>query len=62
MFQIGSNHNAVKALKTFLNSHPRIPVSNLKISGIFDSETQTALINFQKYKRLIPNGRMDFTT
>lgn len=62
MFHSGSNHPAVKTIKNFLNSCPRVSINNLKPDNSFDSETRDALAQFQKYKRLIPTGRMDLTT
>lgn len=62
MFQTGSNHNAVKVLKTLLNSSENTSVSGLKIDTVFSKETETALISFQKNKALEPTGRMNLKT
>ena len=62
MFQNGGSHPAVKTIKSFLNSCPQVSTGNLKLNNSFDAETRDALKQFQKYKRLIPTGKMDLTT
>lgn len=62
MFRVGSNHNAVRTVKLFLNAHHKVPIFDLKSDSVFDAKTQTALTQFQKSKNLLTTGRMDLRT
>lgn len=62
MFQIGSKHNAVKVIKSFLNSHSAVSISDLGNDSQFDSKTEEALKSFQESKQLQPTGTMNLTT
>jgi len=62
MFRVGSSHNGVRTIKTFLNAHPEVPTFDLKNDSVFDAKTQTALAQFQKSKNLLTTGRMDLRT
>lgn len=62
MLRDGSNHIAVRALKTFLNGSPKTQISNLPLNNLFDAQTGAALAEFQKNNGLIATGRMDFKT
>ena len=61
-FGVGGSHNVVRTIKTFLNSHPAVKVSDLKQDTLFDSKTQTALAQFQRLKGLKPTGVTDLKT
>lgn len=62
MFRVGNKHNAIRNIKSFLNSHHRVPIFDLKNDLIFDAKMQTALAQFQKSKNLLTTGRMDLRT
>lgn len=63
MFSVGNRHKAVRTIKGFLNSHPRVGISKLTASENFDSQTQAALAEYQKYKRLsVSSGLMNAET
>lgn len=62
MFKLGDNNPAIREVKKFLQSQPRVNC-NLKLDNALDSSTQSALANFQKYKGLkIQDGSFTFET
>lgn len=63
IFTSGNQHPAVKFIKQFLNSHPRVSVSNLALNENFDLQTEAALLEYQKYKQLkLTDGKMNAET
>ena len=63
MFTVGIRHTAVRIVKEFLNTHPRVPVFNLLLDDNFDLRTQSALAAYQNIKRLpVTDGTMDAET
>lgn len=58
LFSVGDKHSAVRTLKRFLISHPRVSTFNLVLDDTFDSKTQAAVAEYQRYKGLMPSGSM----
>lgn len=63
LFAPGSRHQVVKTIKQFLNEHPRVRASDLRLNFEFDAPTQAALAEYQNYKFLLSkDGRMNIET
>lgn len=62
LFAVGSKHPAVKTVKNFLISHPRVRTFGLSVNDNFDSQTQSALAEYQRYKGMAASGVMTSET
>lgn len=52
MFSVESKNPAVRIVKEFLNAHPHVRNFNLPLNYNFDTQTQAALAEYQRYRKL----------
>lgn len=62
MYTSGDNHSDMIGIKSFLNFHHAVKVSDISSGYNFCTKTQTALAQFQNYKGLTSTGRMNTET